>query len=277
MGTAVLLLAGALSACGGPSAVNTEPPGQGDAVALLGEQTWELVEGEVDGAAVVVPDGHRVTLVLEQDRPDAGQAEELVGAPVGGTAACNGYGARAQVDGTDVRIGRLSATEMGCAPDVMAVESLYLDALTRVATGARDGDRLVLSGEDVTLAFAGRPPVPTEQLVGTTWLLSTLVDGEVAASVSGEPALLRLEADGTLTGSTGCRDLTGRYVVTGDEVLLTDLSAGDRECPPELAEQDGHVVQVLGDGFRAEVDGSRLTLSSTGDVGLVYVARPDGG
>jgi hypothetical protein len=32
------------------------------------------------------------------------------------------------------------------------------------------------------------------------------------------------------------------------------------------------VLAVLGDGFRAEVAGNTLTLSSQGDEGLVYIA-----
>jgi heat shock protein HslJ len=44
-------------------------------------------------------------------------------------------------------------------------------------------------------------------------------------------------------------------------------------CPPAAVEQERVVLQVLGDGFRAEVDGDRLTLTSRGGDGLVYRAR----
>lgn len=158
---------------------------------------------------------------------------------------------------------------MGCEPDVMAAESAYLTALPRVDRGARDDADLTLGGDGVELRFTLEPPVPTEALVGTTWTLDSLLDGGTAARAAGEPATLRLDEDGTLAGSTGCRRLTGAYVVNGDEVLFTDLAA-DGECPEELALQDGHVVEVLGDGFRVSVDADRLTLLSVGDRGLVY-------
>ena len=74
-----------------------------------------------------------------------------------------------------------------------------------------------------------------------------------------------------MEGATGCRELTGTYVVVGDEVQMTNLRA-DGECPAELADQDAHVIEVLADGFTAAIDGPRLTLSSRGNIGLSYTS-----
>ncbi|MDK3256233.1 META domain-containing protein [Blastococcus capsensis] len=68
---------------------------------------WELAEGTVDGA----------TLPRH-----------------GGTAARRQF---------DAAVGR---TEMGCAPDVMAAETAFLDALGRAATVTRRHEQLVLTG-----------------------------------------------------------------------------------------------------------------------------------
>jgi hypothetical protein len=46
--------------------------------------------------------------------------------------------------------------------------------------------------------------------------------------------------------------------------------SAEGECPEDLAQQDSHVVTVLGDGFRAVVDDRTLTLTSLGEQGLVY-------
>ena len=252
VGALVFLLA--LSGCGGgtrPAASEASP------VEVTGT-TWALEEATVDGDAVLVPVGYRITLLVDGDQ-------------AGGTSACNGYRASWSADGKQVAVGLVSGTEIGCEPDVMAAESTYLLALPRVTTAARAGARLRLTGDGVDLMFTAREGVPVEALVGTTWELDTLVDGETAAPPAGEVATLRLKEDGTLTGSTGCRDLSGRYVVTGDEVRLTSFAA-DGGCPQELATQDSHVVEVLGDGFRAAVDGPRLTLTSVGARGLGYQA-----
>jgi hypothetical protein len=57
--------------------------------------------------------------------------------------------------------------------------------------------------------------------------------------------------------------------VKGDEILAAELAA-EGHCPAGLAEQDGHVVTVLGDGFTVAIEGNQLTLTSTGNLGLVY-------
>ena len=95
-------------------------------------------------------------------------------------------------------------------------------------------------------------------------------DGELGEF--GEPATLELSAEGTLTGSTGCRRLIGRFTIAGDTVRLTDLSPGTDSCPADVAAQDGHVVTVPG-GFQASIDGDRLTLTDPGGRGPVYRAK----
>jgi heat shock protein HslJ len=78
-------------------------------------------------------------------------------------------------------------------------------------------------------------------------------------------------SDGSLLGSTGCRSLSGNYVITGGAVSVTGLGA-DGACPSELTDQDAQVVTILSDGFAAEVEGNTLTLTSPDGLGLVYLA-----
>ena len=227
----------------------------GDGAAPDPQGAWELEEG----TGVTLVPGHRITLEVE-------------GEEIQGRAACNLYGGTMQLDDDSVTIGPLDQTAMECEPDVMDAERAYLDLLTGAETIAVDDDELVLTGAEGELRFALLPPVPEADLYDTTWTLETLIDGETSSSTSGDAATLTLGADGTISGSTGCRTLTGAYVVQGDEIIVTSMSA-DGSCPSDgMWRQDGHVVEVLGDGFRAEVDGDRLTLTSTGDLGLVYRA-----
>ena len=66
--------------------------------------------------------------------------------------------------------------------------------------------------------------------------------------------------------------LTGHYQIRGDEIYANELGA-DGECPAGGARaQDNHVVGVIGDGFRAEVDGDLLYLGKDDGSGLVYRA-----
>jgi heat shock protein HslJ len=250
---ASLVLVGCGGPVGGPSAASD------DGAPVLSDGTWVLVGGEVDGEPLAAPQGHRITL-------------RVTGDEAGGSAACNQYGAAVSGRGDEVRIRLTGTTAMGCEPVVMAAEERFHAALPRITRASRDEHRLTLTGPATSLTFQRSDPVAIEELVGTTWVLERLLDGGEAAIPAGDEATLWLGADGTLRGSTGCRNLTGDYVMAGDEVRFTTFAA-DGDCPGELAEQDGLVVTVLGDGFRAELDDGVLTVASDGDLALVYRAR----
>ena len=244
------VLVAACSAGSSPSPSAVAPAG------LLG--SWVLVEGTGPGGDVVIVDGYRITLEIE-------------GPEVGGTSACNHYFGRIAVVGDALRVDELGGTEMACEPAVMASESAYWVALGAVIRWTRDGDSLTLTGPDATLTYELLEPVPDAAMVDTVWVLDTLISGDAASSVEARTTL-ELGSDGTLAGSTGCRDLTGRYVINGDQVVVTDLAAHG-ECSAELTGQDDHVISVLEGEFTVRVEGSRLTLGAAGNLGLSYTAE----
>ena len=218
---------------------------------------WQLNSGVVDGMPVLLLDTHPITLTIDEDG-------------VGGTAACNHYG----LDPT----GGFSVTEMACFPtEVMELESTYLAALDRVEEGVvEDGLLLVARGEtgsEVELQFVALDPVPTADLLGTVWVLDSLVNGETVSSVSGERATLELFSDGSFIGSTGCRTISGSYVVTGAEVQFTEFGASG-DCPDDLADQDSQVISVLEGGFRVEIDGDQMLVGTQELEALIYRADP---
>jgi heat shock protein HslJ len=224
--------------------------------ALDGE--WQLQQGTSQGAAVPIAIGHPITLKID-------------GTSVGGTAACNHYGGRLEINGTTVTFAELGQTEMACQDDgAMASEAAYVAALPRVTGAERDGDSLVLTGPQVELRFTLIPPVPNADLVGPRWTLESLISGQVASTVLAAPTL-QLKADGTIAASTGCRDLTGRYTVSGATVKVTldpyDLIA----CAEPMGSQDVHVMKVIGaaDGFTIAIQGSSMT-ATAGEMGLGY-------
>lgn len=221
--------------------------------------SWQLTAGTVGDEEIPILETHPITIDFEGDE-------------VSGTASCNHYGGTFELSGSKIAFGDLAMTEMACFPqETMDAEALYARALGMVTTVSVD-DGLVLSGPGVELEFSSLPPVPEADLTNTVWVLDGLIQGDAVSSVSGDRATLELFTDGSVLGGTGCRLLTGHYVVKGAEVLLTDLTA-QGDCDPDLTDQDSLVVTVLGDGFRAEIDGDRLTLTSVGGDGLTYVAE----
>lgn len=242
------------TACGDPASDPDQPGGGSETY----EGTWQLVEGHGPEGQIHLVAGYRVTMHID-------------GTSAGGTSACNSYGGDISIDGGSFTMRDGSMTGMACRPDVMETETAYLAALGAADGISRRDATLLLTGEGTELRFELMPPVPTADLIDTRWQLESLIHGPAEDSVvsSAAPADLLLKADGTLTGSTGCRELHGEWIERGDEILFSTFGA-DGKCPEALREQDGHVVEVLGDGFTAEVEGDRLTVFSRGGSGLSY-------
>ncbi len=159
---------------------------------------WVLTGGSIDGEdAPVLPD-HRITMTI-------------TGSQISGSAACNGYGGEITMGADGLHLDDLAQTAW---PAWTRRQWPRRPRTWRPWCGSvrscRDGDELVARGDGVELRFAGLAPPPTAELVGTTWVLETVLVGDVAASPMGEPATLELNEDGTFTGSTGCRTLLRR-------------------------------------------------------------------
>jgi heat shock protein HslJ len=249
---ATVVMTVVLGAC---DASSPDPSGAGS-VDVTG--AWQMSSGTIDGVVLAVVDDAPVTLTVK-------------GTQISGRAACNHYGGEVVVEDGRPRFSLTSMTAMACADPVMAAEAAFTAALPRVVGAARDDDRLTLTGPGVELLFDRLAPVQLAQLVGTDWVLDSIVAGDVVSNVAGDPATLRLDADGTFKGSTGCRTFSGRWVEANGGIGNTELAMDQTECPPDLAGQDSHVVGVL-EGYRVAIDGQVLTLSGGGGNGLIYRA-----
>lgn len=259
--TTLTLTALLLAACGDPGG-GTGGPADG----LVG--TWELVEGTGPDGAIPLVEGHPITFTVEDD-----------GEQVGGSAACNSYGATIARDGDRLAVTELFATEMACSPPaVMEAEQAYLSALARVDAATAEGDRLTLTGDGVALTFARLPETVDEPLVGTAWVLDTLIEGETAASVpdTERPMTLELAEDGTYQAFTGCNTLDGQFVDAGDRLDLRTTSVTDVACPAPLADVQEHVFAVLDSEVAVDRAADRLTLTAADGLGLSYRAAAVG-
>ena len=257
-----LLVALAAVACG----TEAGAPGAGrrgiDPAAYEG--TWRLTSGKSPARPIPLVKGYDITLTIS----DGGML---------GRSACNTYGGELTIRGSRIEFGEGGHTDMDCDDPVLESEEAYFDAFwdARSISLSRDGQRLSLAGDGIELVYEPVPPPPTKELVDTTWVLESLVEGRRAAATvtSAEPAELLVAGDGTFTGSTGCRRLTGEWSESGDEIDFHTMAA-DGNCPNDLRTQDSYVVGVLGDGFTAAIDGDLLTINDArGDLGLIYRAK----
>ena len=127
----------------------------------------------------------------------------------------------------------------------MASEAAYLTALGVVTTTQRSGSELLLRGESVELHYAPVQPTPDRNLLGVDWTLESLISGATASSVAGDRATLRIDENGAVAGSTGCRGFTGHASLNGAQIQFTQLVTDDRACTAALRAQDEHVLAVL--------------------------------
>ena len=257
------VMAFASVACGDDSVeigagTGDDAPGTGAGAGESLDGDWVLVTGVIDGLSLATDDEYRITMTID-------------GSEIGGRAACNNYGGSVSIDGRAFSLTDVFQNEMGCETDVMTLERVYLQGLFRVTDAVRFGDTASLSGAGIDFTFEIVAPIPTADLVGPTWVLDTIITGDAASSTQSgaEPATLTLGADGTFTGSTGCRTVAGDYVISGDTVQFTSFGA-DGECSPELTSQDNSVISVLEGGVTVTIDGDRLTITASGGEGLSY-------
>lgn len=257
----------AVVACGSPGA---EPPdarrasptapapgaGSGDY-----EGMWELVSGRSSDGGILVSEQWQITMTFE-------------GSELGGIAACNYYGGSYEIDGDSFAMGGGSKTEMGCAPQVLEAETRYMDALYEVDTIARSGDTFTMSGPGAELVFEYVPEVPRASLTGVRWEFDSVIHGEGddATASSVEPGWIRFDDDGTMTGNSGCEEMSGDWSLTGDSISF-GFYGTEGSCPPELREHNGY-FESLGDGFRFTIAERRLTIRPRhSDLSLVFRAR----
>jgi heat shock protein HslJ len=72
---------------------------------------------------------------------------------VAGFGGCNSFTGRADLSGTQVRLGQLAATQRACAPQAMAEEAMFFGALGKARSAREENGQLIL------LDAAGKPLV----------------------------------------------------------------------------------------------------------------------
>jgi len=236
------------------------------------------VAAVTDGVTRVAPTGlDGTSWVLESGVPIVEGYEIrlfFAGEVVGGFDGCSGFGGIYSTNGQAVTIGSLSGTEQACADEVMVAASSFSGSLQASTSYAFKDGRLVINGSGVELVFSPTPFLDLDNVVGATWVLKSLLDGDLTIEIDGSEAFLRLAEDGTVLGSTGCRLLSGDWFLAVDSTFNFPKFKADGTCSSELANQDRHVVDVLGDGFTARLEGDLLIVSAPGSRGLTYLSIP---
>ena len=255
----MLALALALGACA-EEEVLVSPP---TAPSLEGSR-WVVTGFTLDGTGGPLPAGIRLTL----DFDDAGGA--------GGTAGCNSYFGTVTSTAGGITVAGIGSTEMACEPEVMEREMRFLTALGRVTAFAREAGHLSLTAGDGAVSIDLAPFVPEADrpLAGTTWQLTTLIDGDSASSIIAgtTPTLEVDDLAGRLSGNTGCNSFFGPATFAEQTVSVGDLMSTKMACEPAVMAQETLVFEVLGAAATWEIDGTTLRITAADGRSLEFSA-----
>jgi heat shock protein HslJ len=236
---ALVLLAAALLACNPTTGDGTQTP----TTALEGTE-WRLVT--LNGQAPLA--STTITATFAQGQ-------------VAGFSGCNSYFGSYTLRGSALQFQGLGGTEMACLdPEgVMDQEQTFLRTLGEVASYHLADDQLILRDAqgNAVLLFAPVEPVPDAALEGTTWALTTFVDGDVATSLISGAAITLLLEDGTARGSAGCNDYEGKYT------LQPGISAFKPSAAPTAPAAMRLWPQPCPTPARASYSATRATLGPT--------------
>lgn len=196
---------------------------------------------------------------------------------LGASAGCNSLDAQYEVTGDVLALSDAAMTLIGCEGDLPAQEDWYFDFLQSAPTLELDGDVLVLEGGDTRIEYLDREiATPDLALVGPTWTVDTLIDGDIAGSAFwADPATFVFNADGTVDVFAGCNSGSGTYAVAGSTITFADVAFTEIACDdPDgiITMLEEHVIAVVHgpQPLEWEVSVSRLWLEG-GDLGLGLV------
>jgi heat shock protein HslJ len=193
---------------------------------------------------------------------------------VGGWTGCNAWTATFQLDGAALSLGPIASTRTACPEAASSLEQAYLADLEMVASWAVGADtsdpsleRLLLSDAngDVILIYIPTPPSP----VLGSWRVTAYRDssGAVVPPIAGSDPTAAFDAQGRVSGSTGCNSYEAAYVVDGQELAVGTIASTLVACvDPVVTTQEQDFLAALGASTRATAL-SETTLLLTDETG----------
>lgn len=228
------------------------------------------------GATASTPDlaGRSFITTEPADIPGGGPLSmEFTERELRANAGCNGLAGRVNLDGGHLVVESPSMTEMGCPPDRMQADEWLRSFLDAEPTWELSGDDLVLAAGDQVVTLVDRevvdPPLP---LIGTTWIVDTLISGESASSVPVGVTASFVIADGQISGNGGCNSFGGSATVDGATVTIGALNSTMMACEGDAGTTEAAVFAVLQGAVTVEIVGSSLRLTGTDGAGLQATA-----
>ncbi|MEV5547984.1 META domain-containing protein [Streptomyces sp. NPDC052309] len=201
---------------------------------------WSVDSVTVDGTTHRAPDGAHVRI------GDGGRAE--------GSFGCNGFSARADVDGDRIRLSDTTATEMACDKVPMGFEERLARTLTDgTLTTETKGDRLTLTTADGDTVRLSRQP--DAALYGTRWTVTSPgTDGRAHLTFDRDKA--------AVSGRLGCNHVSAGATVRDGHITLGAPSTTRMMCEDSLMDTEKRLLRLFEGRADYRIDQQTLTLTS---------------
>jgi putative lipoprotein len=176
-------------------------------------------------------------------------------------ADCNTGGGAYEIHGGQLDLGPAASTQAACPPGSLG--SRFAASLRSTVGYSRVADRLVLDLADGagSLLFA---PQEDLALAGSTWLVRAVMSGKrgVVSTALGSTITASFDAEGRVSGSTGCNRYSAEFAVQGDALEIGTASATRKVCsePERVMQREAELLIALGTVARFEQRGERLQL-----------------
>jgi heat shock protein HslJ len=126
----------------------------------------------------------------------------------------------------------------------------------------------------MSVGSATELPASNFSLEGNTWTLTSFIEGEEVQSPIQNTTITVYFENGSIKGNAGCNGYFGDYTVDGNEINISNvLGTTMMYCgPEEVMQQEYQYHEMLGNVTTCTIEGNQLTLSTDGNVSLVYNA-----
>jgi heat shock protein HslJ len=190
-----------------------------------------------------------------------------------GETGCGVYYGAYLLDGETLAMRVISKGPDPCGPERTEEAVAFSVAVDAVAGWRPTADGLELLDEAGTVRLVlGRAAQP--DLTGA-WIAERLArpNGKLAAPPGEGPVTVRFDADGGVSGSTGCRFFEGRYEHESDRVVIAPIDTVGLPCEGAERSSERRLLRVFDEAVLWARDAGKLTLSD-GFGSPLLVLRP---
>jgi heat shock protein HslJ len=197
------------------------------------------------------------------------------GTQIGAYAGCNHMGGAVRIENGRLVVGDLAMTMMACDGGRGEQDDWIAKVLADKPSVSLRGSELTLSRGTTEIRLLDRKVAdPDRPLVGTRWVVDTVIDGSMAGSTpQGAEAAFVIDPDGAFRGSSGCNTMGGNATVTTTTITFSNVFTTKMACEPDRMRLEQAVLRVLAGAVTYRIDADALHLTHPNGAGLVLRAR----